>query len=187
MVDESARAATTYRVGALRCGAGGLGVLVNDADLVRMVLKGERSAYAELYDRYARLVLAVCYDTTQERSSAEDLLQEAFLRAYRQLAVLRDPDRFGAWVVGIARRVCREWRRSRARENRRRAAFAAVEHPQADCPATDEELERLGRAIGRLPPKERLAVHAFYLMDKSPAQARKRLRRWLGEDREDAR
>ncbi len=88
----------------------------SDGTLVRGVLNGDRAAFAELYDRRARLVRAICYDETRRLQTAADLAQEAFMRAYKNLGRLHDPDRFTFWLIGITRHVCREWRRAKGRE-----------------------------------------------------------------------
>jgi RNA polymerase sigma-70 factor (ECF subfamily) len=74
-----------------------------DADLVAGTLSGNHEAFGELYDRHARMVRAVVAGVSGDWFAAEDMAQECFLRAYRSLARLRDPGRFGPWVVGIAR------------------------------------------------------------------------------------
>ena len=96
---------------------------VQDGTLVIGTLNGDRSAFAELYDRRARLIRAVCYDETRDSHVAAELTQEVFLRAYRDLRRLHVPDKFTVWLVGIARQVCREWRRKRGREKRAMAGF----------------------------------------------------------------
>jgi len=146
-----------------------------DATLVLGVISGDRSAFAELYDRRARLVRAICYDTTRDLHSAADLTQEVFLRAFRKLRELRDPHRFTAWLVGIARQVCREWRRGRLREQRLTTEYARSGHARTtasnDDPV-DERLEVLRTAIGSLPERERIALHAFYLQKQDAEEAR---------------
>lgn len=82
-----------------------------DADLVRGALAGDRAAYGALFDRYATLVRAICYDAARNVDEARDLAQEAFLRGYRRLGRLRRPERFAPWIAGIARHVGLEWRR----------------------------------------------------------------------------
>ena len=145
----------------------------SDQELVDAVLKGDRSGFEVLYDRYAPLIRAICRDATGNLSDAQDLAQEAFMRAYQRLHDLRKPDYYGGWLVGIARRVCKEWRRRKANDPHRYVG------PQADEPAQShatgekgEMLDRLGRAIARLPQKERMAVHVFYLQQHPAEQAR---------------
>ena len=87
-----------------------------DSELMKATLAGEREAFGQLYDRYARIVRAVVAGTSGDWPGSEDMTQECFLRAYRKLRQLREPDRFGAWIVGIARQIGRERRRTLRRD-----------------------------------------------------------------------
>ena len=156
----------------------------SDGTLVLGVRNGDRSAFAELYDRRARLIRAVCYDTTKDIHAAADLTQEVFLRAYQNLGRLRDPQRFSAWLVAIARQVCREWRRQKLRDERKLTGFAtrqAALRQVAEPP--DERLIELREAIAgmtererstlpSLTEKERLALHAYYMQGRDVDEAR---------------
>ena len=131
-----------------------------DAELVRRTLAGDRDAFAGLYDRYARLVRAVAADAGPGRG--EDACQEAFLRAYRALGRLRDAERFGPWLVGIARRVTREARR-RPRGEPLPDAVADPRPPhERDADDADEFAHALA-LVARLPEEERRAVRLFFL------------------------
>jgi len=141
-----------------------------DADLVRRSKAGDREAFGCLYDRYARVVRAVILAVSADWHAVEDVTQECFLRAFRGLNRLRRPERFGAWLVGIARRTTREWCRSRGRD---RHQFVGNSPP--DRPATQEELNTLERLeelqtvmakLATLPERERLAIHAFILQER---------------------
>jgi RNA polymerase sigma-70 factor (ECF subfamily) len=176
----------------------------DDGEVVRIVLRGQRSAYAVLYDRYRRLIEALCFDATGDVVEAQDLSQEVFLLGLQRLDRLRHPERYPAWLAGIARRVCRDWRRSRGRRRRRMAQMAAgpVPGPGPSAPLGDdrEEMKRLHQAILRLPARERVAIECFYLLDQPTARAqavlrlsrsglykvldraRHRLRHWLQDD-----
>lgn len=144
----------------------------SEEELVRVVLAGDRTAYGVLYDRFAPLVRAVCHDYTHNLADAQDLAQDVFLRAYQRLGELRKPESFGAWIIGIARRRCSEWRRQRIREQRRRAGCRA--DPQAvEDSGLPEEDGHLLRLVGMLDEDERLALHAFYLQNKSAEEARR--------------
>src|SRR5690606_9312037 len=87
-----------------------------DELLVLRTLHGDSEAFAALYDRYAQAVRVICYDTTRQVPAAQDLAQESFYRAYLRLKSLRRRSSFGPWLMGIARAVCREWRRQQLRE-----------------------------------------------------------------------
>jgi RNA polymerase sigma-70 factor (ECF subfamily) len=143
----------------------------DDKVLVRTVLAGSNAAYARLYDRYAPLVRAVCYDHTKHLADAQDLAQDVFLRAYERLGELRKPERFGPWLIGITRRRCQEWRRQTSRERRRFGALEAGSTGTGDTTGHTENGQLL-RLIEMLPENERLALHAFYLRSQSVEDAR---------------
>ena len=137
----------------------------SDTTLVLAVLGGDKTAYAQLYDRYARLVRAVCFDTTRNLNEAQDLAQDVFLRAYENLADLRDAGKFAPWLIGIAKMRCRDWLRQHLKLRKR---YAPLDPEQsADCEmSNDGEIEQLRTAITQLPDKERLALHTFYLQEQ---------------------
>ena len=144
----------------------------SDRELVQAVINGSKSAYGQLYDRYAPLVRAICYDHTRHLADAQDLAQDVFLRAYERLDSLRQPDSFGRWLVGIARLRCREWRRQRHREQRRQQANQEAA-PTGPAWQNDGPLEALRHRVAQLPEKERLALHTFYLQGNSAEEARR--------------
>jgi RNA polymerase sigma-70 factor (ECF subfamily) len=163
---------------------GGSNVPAKDGTLVLGVLNGDRSAFAELYDRRARLIRAICYDHTHDPHTAADLAQEVFLRAYRNLRRLRDPERFTAWLAAIARQVCREWHRKQRRERSGLACLA--ERQEGAARWTDPPDQRLTELRDRLASvlrterdsarplsdRQRLAVHAYYLQERNVEEAR---------------
>jgi RNA polymerase sigma-70 factor (ECF subfamily) len=139
---------------------------------VNGALSGDGAAFAELYDRHGRLIRAVCYDFTHDLDAATELMQEVFLRALQKLRALRDPQRFGAWLVGIARQVCREWRRERMRDRRAQSLLSdALPASATDAPG-DDRLILLRDLLGSLPERERLSLQAFYLSGLDAEQAR---------------
>ena len=144
----------------------------SDRELIQAVFAGEKAAYEKLYDRYAPLVRAICYDTTRNLADAQDLAQDVFMRAYEKLGRLRDPDRFGKWIVGIARLRCREWRRQRLRSQNKKIGLNDAQTVAPD-PPNDSRIEQLRKMMMVLPEKERLALHAFYLQGKSADNARR--------------
>jgi len=73
-----------------------------DDALVSAARDGDRAAFGRLYDRYARMVHGILLARVPPRE-VDDLVQEVFLSALRQLHALRDVTRFGAWLGTIAR------------------------------------------------------------------------------------
>jgi len=70
--------------------------------LVQAAREGDRTAFGRLYDRYARMVHGILLARVPPRE-VDDLVQEVFLLALRQLHALRDVSRFGAWLGTITR------------------------------------------------------------------------------------
>ncbi len=143
-----------------------------DASLVRETLNGDKSAFGLLYDRYARVVRAICFDTSRDVNTAQEMAQDVFLRAFTKLPQLRKAERFGPWIVSIARLVCREWLRSRRRDRHRYTANLPepVEETRTSVIADDGRELRL--AIAKLPENERMALHQLYLQGDSAEVAR---------------
>jgi RNA polymerase sigma-70 factor (ECF subfamily) len=146
-----------------------------DGNLVARAQAGDREAFGCLYDRYARLVRAIVYRVAGGSPSTSDLTQECFLRAYRNLARLRQPERFGAWVVGIARQVAREHRRALRRDRNRfvpaNSLPAGFESDATGMVQAAEEIAFVMRLVGELPERERLVIHAYFLQEQKAEQA----------------
>ena len=79
-----------------------------DAEIVDAVLKGEKELFAELVRRYEKAVRAVALDVSGDYHLAGDIAQDAFIKAYENLASLRTPEAFGPWLLKIAKRIAFE-------------------------------------------------------------------------------
>jgi RNA polymerase sigma-70 factor (ECF subfamily) len=94
------------------------GVLMNSsADLIARACQGEQEAFRLIFERYSRPIIGFLYDLVSNRELAEELTQETFVRAYRNLATMREETKLSTWLFGIARNVAREALRARARDN----------------------------------------------------------------------
>src|SRR2546423_1330476 len=91
----------------------------SDAGLVRRVQAGDTGAYADLVARYRDRLGRYALHMLGNREDAEEVLQDAFVRAYRSLARCDDPERFGAWLYGILVNRCRTAGARAARRARR--------------------------------------------------------------------
>ena len=81
------------------------------ATLVCAAREGDRVAFGTLYERFARLVHGVLL-ASAERDDVQDLVQDVFFRALRQLHTLREPAAFGGWIATMARNEARMHHRS---------------------------------------------------------------------------
>src|SRR5207249_10604655 len=106
--------------------------------LVSAARAGDRAAFGRLYDRYARMVHGILLARVPPRE-VDDLVQEVFLLALRQLHALRDISRFGAWLSTITRNRANDYFR-KARPVDRAADPEAGE--QAESRANDHVIEQ---------------------------------------------
>lgn len=136
--------------------------------LVERCRGGDEGAFQELVERYKDLVFALIARTIQDRSHAEDLAQEVFLRVHRGLPYFRGEARLSTWIYRIVANVCVQ---DQARAPRTVSLDAMTEPAHsAALPSSrdrrfgDLELrDRLEKAIARLPANYRLLVAAHYL------------------------
>ncbi|MDT7808987.1 MAG: hypothetical protein QOJ70_2800 [Acidobacteriota bacterium] len=92
------------------------GALMNSTqELVARVRAGDEEAFRLIFDRYSRPVLSFIFDMVGDRSLAEDLAQETFVRAYRGLDSLREETKLSTWLFAIAKNCAREQLRTRRR------------------------------------------------------------------------
>jgi RNA polymerase sigma-70 factor, ECF subfamily len=111
----------------------------NDEDgLVCSAREGDRAAFGRLYDRYARVVHGILLARVPPRE-VDDLVQEVFLSALRQLHALRDVSRFGAWLAAITRNRANDHYRKSGPEA---ALTEPVAEDQADICVKDHAAEQ---------------------------------------------
>lgn len=134
----------------------------DDAALVRRTLAGDPAAFDTLVRRYLRPALAVAWEFTRTRADAEDIVQDAFLRALRSLGRY-DPARpFAAWFFTIVRNAARNAAAARGVRDARHADLEAADAGRRESGSgAQREIERaevrdrLDRAIAALPPMQR--------------------------------
>lgn len=145
----------------------------DDAALVARARRGDPSAFEEIVRRHQTRIYNLAYRTLRNPEDAEDITQEAFLRAFESLPRLRDQAAIGAWISRIAANLCVSWLRSRAHSE---ILVDPAELHEADAPAGAYDAAAHARqAVHELPPKYRLAVVAFYLEGNSYADAARAL------------
>jgi len=76
--------------------------MIEDTTLVRRTLSGDQEAFSSLVEKYKDPVFNVAYRMLGNPTEAEDVAQEAFVRAYTQLHTYKDTHRFSTWLLSIA-------------------------------------------------------------------------------------
>lgn len=144
----------------------------SDADLVARARAGEAPAFEALVRRHQAATRALGYALVGDWAEAEDLSQEAFLRAFRNLDLLADPAKFAPWLRRVTFGVCIDWVRAfRPQLYRVEAPVdedAAFETPSRESSPlerleTQELAERVMRALAELPPRYRTPLTMYHI------------------------
>ena len=149
----------------------------NDSELIKLSLTGDAEAFAALVTQHQCMVRTVAFRMTGSMSDAEELAQEAFVRAFRHLSSFGGESKFSTWLCKIAINLSLDWKR---REKRRAEVHSqwAVE-TSAGTDARDEFPDELSRrvqaALDRLPAKQRAAIVLTVYENQSHAEAAKTL------------
>ena len=144
---------------------------MTDAELVRETLAGQTSAYEELVRRWAARVTALCHAKIGCAAAADDLAQDTLLRAYRALASLAEPDKFGAWLCRIAVHSCVNWLKDKQRAQVHFSALGLEQNPEhylcgrPEADDREEELRRLRAEVAGLPETYRQVLMLYYHQD----------------------
>src|SRR5436190_14332601 len=114
------------------------GVAQADVDLVAASRQGNREAFGQIVRRYQGLISGLIYSACGDLNASEDIAQETFLAAWKNLSGLREPEKLPGWLCQIARHRMLDQHRHNARENAR-LARAATQYDRTDSPRPDEE------------------------------------------------
>jgi len=141
----------------------------SDAELVRRSLAGDRDAFGQIVIRYQTLLCSLAYSATGSLRESEDLAQETFVTAWRQLADLREPEKLRSWLCRIARNLACDGLRRQAREpvDHAESLEEAGESPAPDPLPSEETISReeeglLWGLMERIPESYREALVLFY-------------------------
>jgi len=159
----------------------------NDVDLVAESLHGNRDAFRQIVERYQTLICSLAYSAIGNVSQSEDVAQETFITAWKDLPSLRQPDKLRSWLCGIVRnRIQRN-----LREERREPAHNATpldethDSPTYDALPSEQAISReeeaiLWRSLEKIPEAYREPLILFYREHQSIASVAAELE--LSED-----
>jgi RNA polymerase sigma-70 factor (ECF subfamily) len=137
---------------------------VNERELVERCRQGDDAAFQELIDHYKNLVFALIARTIPDRSRAEDLAQDVFLKVHRGLPYFRGEARLSTWIYRIVLNVCVQTRDPGEVPLDEESAAGGEALRRIDRHASELELrDQLEKAIARLPAQYRFLIAAHYL------------------------
>jgi RNA polymerase sigma-70 factor (ECF subfamily) len=141
---------------------------LDDASLVSLARDGHTSAFESLYRRHATFALNVAVRIQGNAADVEDVVHDAFVRAYQRLAELREPSLFRPWLGSIVVRLVRT--RMRRRRLLASLGMGAVEPVDLDAVAASDaspevraQLAQIYALLGTLPADERIAWTLRYI------------------------
>ncbi len=161
--------------------------MAEDPNLVRRLKAHEPKAMNDLYDRYGRMAYSLIYRIVRNSSTAEDLVQETFLRVWNRVQSF-DAERgaLGAWILTVARNRAIDYLRSV--DGRMEASAIELDHLErpglfAKLDATALAIDRVRRlksAFEKLTPAQRQVIELAYYEGMSQTEMAERLKQPLG-------
>lgn len=145
----------------------GMTLDTSDNALVRRAREGDYEAFEQLFERHRLLVYRFAYQMVPRRDDAEDIVQEAFVRAYQNLHRYRDEAKFTTWLLRIVTNLCTDQARMRNRRDaleQQEAGGGLIWMTQGDVEDPVEELESdrrrvaLRKALNALPAHHRTMI-----------------------------
>lgn len=175
-------------------------VRTEDGHIIQQCLDGDSAAFGLLVDKYRRSIYALAYSRVRDFHDAQDITQEVFIKAYRNLRVLRRWENFMGWLYRITSNLCKDWYKS----NSRRPDREFVEDQEPDILAHQSIdsyreamlYESVQEALDSLPEmyRQMLTLHYFGGMEvkemarflcTSPRTIERRLRQARAELKEE--
>lgn len=140
-----------------------------DEELVALATAGDMDSFNQLVSRWERPIYALAFRTLGREEDARDVVQEAFLRAYRGLRGFKGEAKFSSWLYRITLNLCRDWIR-----RERRAPIVQVPEGTDAVDLADERAspaesvetlvarremsQAVARAMAELPDEQRAAI-----------------------------
>jgi RNA polymerase sigma factor (sigma-70 family) len=120
--------------------------------LVKECLKGQATAQRELYEHFAESMLGVCYRYTKSMADAEDVLQEGFIKVYRNLHQYKAEGELGGWIRRIMVNTALNYLKQNSRYQSDLSFLDTSLHPVSnDNPEVRVNAKELGELIRQLP------------------------------------
>ena len=145
----------------------------NDVQLIHKILSGDEQAFSTLVRKYQKSVHALAWRKIGDFHIAEEIAQDAFLQAYKNLATLRNPNQFAGWLYVIASNLCKRWHQKQKLSTRslegtpmteiENSSYKRYELEQREVEAAERRHEIVKELLETLPESERTVVTLHYL------------------------
>ena len=145
----------------------------SDVQLIRRILSGDDAAFSVLVQKYQKNVHALVWRKIGDFHIAEEITQDTFLRVYKSLGTLKNPNLFAGWLYVIANRLCINWSEKNRSvmqsledtpaEEIAQSSYTHYLSEQREVEAADHRYEIVQRLLQKLPESERTVVTLYYL------------------------
>jgi RNA polymerase sigma factor (sigma-70 family) len=140
----------------------------NDIQLIERILNGDKSGYAFLVDRYKDLAFTIAYRILGRREDAEEVVQDAFLKAFQNLSSFRQKAKFSTWLYRII------YNTAISRHRQKKTRWQSIDDIKVPENAvdfqTDEEEDKhktVETAMLQLPEDDRILLTLYYVDESS--------------------
>ena len=161
----------------------------DDVQLVRKILSGDDAAFGILVEKYQKNIHALAWRKINDFHYAEEIMQDTFLRAYKKLPTLKDPNQFAGWLHVTANWLCIDWLRKQKRMQAQKLMMQSLEDTRPEeiekssylhymlgqrmTESTERYHELVKKCLEKLPEKERAVVTLYYLDEMSTKEISK--------------
>ena len=148
---------------------------ISDVDLIQRILDGDESAFTMLVNKYQKWVHTLVWRRIGDFHTAEEITQDVFLKVYKKLSMLKNPNQFPGWLYVIATRRCLAWLRKKKFPTKSLDAMSTTELEElcyvhyetehGNATAVEYKRELVKRLLQKLPESERTVVTLYYLAE----------------------
>ena len=142
----------------------------DEASLVRRAQAGDQAAFRALVARHRDRAYALALRLTGSSADAEEVAQDAFVRAWRALPAFRLEAKFGTWLHRIVARLALDRRVQLVARAKRETSEGDAPEPAAPESSGDESERMLAALLAELPERARAAVVLYYYEDRSVSE-----------------
>ena len=155
----------------------------DDVQLIRKILSGDDTAFGILVEKYQKSIHALAWRKINDFHYAEEIMQDTFLKAYKKLPTLKNPNQFAGWLHVTANRLCIDWLRKQKRKQAQKLVMQSLEDTRPEeieessythhiseqrmTESTERYHELVQKLLEKLPEKERAVVTLYYLDEMS--------------------
>jgi RNA polymerase sigma-70 factor (ECF subfamily) len=140
----------------------------NDTQLIGRILNGDTSGYAVLVERYKDLAFTIAYRILGKREDAEEVVQDAFVKAFQNLSSFRQKAKFSTWLYRIIYNTAVSKHRQRKPGWQSIEESAIPDNAEEFIPGEEEERHQtLETAMMHLPEEDRILLTLYYVDESS--------------------